>query len=160
MGEGPVHFGLGEGRLFWRVSMVTVYSKRVGDGLQLKKDGFLGPFRGLKDAGRLQSSLDSAKAYVPSFGEVVFPDADDSPTVFPQRSIYQTVSGLVCSEFLLPESAVGRRGGGMFRAGVPETAVHEDNQARFPKDEIRFAEDSLISPPAGDAVRTQQFCQR
>lgn len=37
----------------------------------------------------------------------------------------------------------------MLRAAVPEAAVHKQRQARFPENKIGFAEEVLISTPAG-----------
>ena len=100
----------------------------------------------------LQSGLDSAKASLAAFGEVVFPNPDDAPPAFPQRPIHLAVPELVGGEFPFPEGPIAGRGAGMFGAGVPETAVHEHHHPRLAKDEIRFAEDFLIPPPAGDGA--------
>ncbi len=43
---------------------------------------------------------------------------------------------------------------------MPETAVNEDCQLEFWKDEIRLAENFLIAPPAGDFIPAKEFCQR
>jgi hypothetical protein len=44
-------------------------------------------------------------------------------------------------------------------APVPETPVHEHGDVLLGKDEVRFAGKLLISPPAGNAVLTEQFRQ-
>lgn len=48
----------------------------------------------------------------------------------------------------------------MFRAGMPEAAVHEHRHPRLPKYKIGLAEDLLIPPPARDAVLPHQQSQR
>jgi hypothetical protein len=38
---------------------------------------------------------------------------------------------------------------------VPKAAVNEHDKPSFAKNEVRFAEKVLISPPAGDSVRAE-----
>jgi len=42
---------------------------------------------------------------------------------------------------------------------MPETAVHKNGEPCFSKEEIRFAENLLMPPPASDAMETEQFHQ-
>jgi hypothetical protein len=107
-----------------------------------------------------QSSLDSEDANLSSFGQVVFPNADDAPTGFSEHPIHLAIPRLIRDEFLLPKGAIVGRDVGVFRTGVPETAVHKNRKPRFPKNEVRFAEHFLIPTPSGDAGFSQQSCQR
>jgi hypothetical protein len=43
---------------------------------------------------------------------------------------------------------------------MPETAVHEKRDLELGEDEIRSAENGRMPPPAGDALRPEDFCQR
>jgi hypothetical protein len=86
-----------------------------------------------------KSCLDSAEANLRSFREVVFPNADDAPTGFSEHPIHLAIPRLIRDEFLFPKGAIVGRDVGVFRTGVPETAVHENGQPRFPEDEVRFS---------------------
>lgn len=55
----------------------------------------------------------------------------------------------------MPESAIVFRLGRVLGTTMPETTINEDGQSCFPKYEIRFAEDVLISPPSIDAMPPQ-----
>ena len=90
----------------------------------------------------------------------MLPDSDDPPAVLPKRAIDLAIPAPVRRELLPPERAIAGRHGEVLRTGVPETPVHEHNKPRLPKNEVRFAENSLIPSPAGDAVRAQSLCQR
>lgn len=43
---------------------------------------------------------------------------------------------------------------------MPETAIHENSQLGFGKDEVRSARDRLMSAPTGNAVGSEQFGKR
>lgn len=55
----------------------------------------------------------------------------------------------------MPERAIVFRLGFMFGATMPETAVNEKCEPHLSEYEVRFAEDFLIPPPAGDAIAPQ-----
>jgi hypothetical protein len=65
------------------------------------------------------------------------------------------VAGFVAREFLSPESTIGCGLRCVLGTAVPETAVHKHRELEFLENEIRFAEHSLIAPPAGDSVPTK-----
>jgi hypothetical protein len=46
----------------------------------------------------------------------------------------------------------------VLRATVPETTIHKDREPELWKNKIWLAEYFLISPPAGDFVRSEIFC--
>ncbi len=58
--------------------------------------------------------------------EFVFPNAKDGPSGFAQGAIDEVVAFFVGGKFAPPEGAVVDGQVGMFGAGVPETAVHEN----------------------------------
>jgi hypothetical protein len=43
----------------------------------------------------------------------------------------------------------------MARTSVPKTAINEDREAFAPEKEVRPARERLVTPPACDAVRTE-----
>ena len=116
------------------------------------------PFRG--NSSCHQHGLDAARPHRPAYCKVVLPNPDDPPAIFPQRPIHPFVPRLIPGEFPFPEGPVAGRDVGMFWAGVPEAAIHEQGHPRLPKNKIRLAEDLLIPPPARDAVLPQQQSQR
>lgn len=90
----------------------------------------------------------------------MLPNPQNAPARLPQGLIHQPVTGLVRGQFAPPERAIVLWLGRVFGAGMPEAAVHENCQPCLQKNEIRFAEHVQMTPPAGDFVPTQQFCQR
>jgi len=70
----------------------------------------------------------------------------------PECSVHNPVAGFVAGELVSPERTIGCRLGRVLRTSVPETAVHKNREFDFWKNEIRFAEDLWLSPPAGDFV--------
>ena len=89
----------------------------------------------------------------------MFPNPNDTPAVPPQNAIHPAVAGLVRCHLLFPERAVVGRGVAMFRAAMPETAVHEKCEPRFGKYEVRLSKHGLIPSPAGYAVTAQESHQ-
>lgn len=77
-----------------------------------------------------------------SLPEFVFPNPHDAPAVTAERASDKLVAVLVGGQFLFPECAVACRHGGVFRTGVPETAVHKDGDSLLRKDEVRTDGDS------------------
>jgi len=67
----------------------------------------------------------------------VFPYAQHPPASTAQPPRHQNIARLVADEFIFPESAVAFRLRSVLGATVPETAVNEDCQLVFWKDEIR-----------------------
>jgi len=100
-----------------------------------------------------------ADARLAPLGEVVFPDADDAPARLAQGAIDPAFAGLVGGQLFGPERGVVARLGGVFRASVPEAAVHEHRNPLFGKDEIGFAEDWAAAAPAGDSVPAEGYYQ-
>ena len=89
----------------------------------------------------------------------MFPDADNPPIGRTQSPVHLAVTGLVASNFGVPKFPVGLRASIAAWATVPEAAVHEERQPVPPKEKIRFAENILIPPPAGDSILAKQFYQ-
>ena len=85
-------------------------------------------------------------------GQFVLPDAEDFPAALPERAVHQAVARFVARKFLFPKSVSGGGLCSVLRTAVPETAVNKHRQFNFRKNKIRFAENFLIPPPAGDAV--------
>ena len=85
-------------------------------------------------------------------GQFVLPDAEDFPAALPERAVHQAVARLVPRKFLFPKSAPGGGLCSVLRTAVPETAVNKKCEPRLPENKIRFAENFLIPPPAGDVV--------
>ncbi|HUD83338.1 MAG TPA: hypothetical protein VMQ67_07535 [Candidatus Saccharimonadales bacterium] len=75
-----------------------------------------------------------ARHWVP--GKIVFPDSQDKPALLTQRFRHQTISTLVCREFLFPKHPIVERHIGMFGASMPETAVHKNCNALLTKNEV------------------------
>ena len=88
-------------------------------------------------------------------GKLVFPDPQHPPPGPPQRPRHQTITHLIHLQFSFPEQTIVGRQVEMFRTTVPETTVHENRELEFRENEIRFSEDFLIPPPAGDVMRPQ-----
>jgi hypothetical protein len=70
----------------------------------------------------------------------------------PECSVHNSVAGFVAGKLVYPERAIGCGLGRVFRAAVPEAAVHKNSEFELGKNEIRFAEDFRMSPPAGNSV--------
>ena len=87
--------------------------------------------------------------------QIVLPNANDAPTKLAQFAVHAAVAGLIRDKLLFPERTVASGNFAMLGAAVPETAVHKNRQPVSPKKKIRFAENLLIPPPAGDAVLTE-----
>jgi hypothetical protein len=43
---------------------------------------------------------------------------------------------------------------------VPETTIHEDSDPELWKNEVGIAKHKLVTPPANDVVKPEQFRQR
>ncbi len=43
---------------------------------------------------------------------------------------------------------------------MPKAAIYKDGKTQFLENEVGFPKDALISPPSGDALRTEEFDQR
>lgn len=81
----------------------------------------------------------------------MFPNPKHPPTGCPKRPVDQFVTSLVRLKFLIPEFRVVFRFCCMLRAGMPKTPIDENRNPKFWKNEIGFAKDRLMAPPAGDA---------
>ena len=82
----------------------------------------------------------------------MFPDAYDAPTVFPESLVDGAVSPMIAGDFFIPEATVCNRALKALRAAMPEAAIHKHGEFVLGKNEIRLAENSLMTAPAGDAV--------
>jgi hypothetical protein len=71
--------------------------------------------------------------------------------------IHQPVAQFVGGEFAPPESAIVFWVGCVLWATVPETSVHKQCEPRLPENKIRFTENFLIPPPAGNAMSPKKF---
>lgn len=91
--------------------------------------------------------------------EIVLPDSEDTPAVVAEGAGDKTVAGLIACEFFPPEGTVVHWQVGVLRAGVPEAAVYKNGEAHFSENEIGFAENWLMAPPASDACRAEEFGQ-
>ena len=90
-------------------------------------------------------------------GEVVFPDAEHTPSLAAQCFGDNAIAERVGRKFFLPEWTVVHRQIGVFGAPMPKTPINEDNNTLPAKSEIWFAKMSLASSPAGDAMRPKKF---
>jgi hypothetical protein len=90
----------------------------------------------------------------------MLPNAQDAPASAPQGLVHQPVARAVPLKFFPPEGPVVFGLGRVPGAAVPEAAVHKDRQADLGKNEVGFAKDGLIPPPAGEAVASQRGGQR
>lgn len=82
----------------------------------------------------------------------MFPDAENAPAGAAEGAGDEFVAGLIAGYLGLPELRVGLGLGGVDRAGVPETTVHEDGESEHGENEIGFAEDRGLASPAGYTV--------
>ena len=80
--------------------------------------------------------------------ELMFPDAKDDPVFSAENFARGAVPVDVPLDFFGPVFLVGRRHAAMFGAAVPETAVHEDDEALFGEDEIRTSRKVGVTTPA------------
>ena len=87
--------------------------------------------------------------------KIVFPNADNSPALLAQLTIYELVAGFVCVEFPFPEGAVGFRHGAMLRTKVPEASVNKHRNLFSMKNKIRFSKDPLFPPPTSNPISPQ-----
>ena len=94
------------------------------------------------------------------FCKLMFPQTQHAPVSAAQRPCHQNIARFVTGEFIFPKRAVACWFCSMLGTAMPETTIYEDCQLEFWKDEIRFAEDFLIPPPAGDFIPPETFCQR
>lgn len=91
--------------------------------------------------------------------EIMLPDPVDAPTKLAKLTVHAAITSLVGGKFLFPKSPVAGRGMAMFRAPVPETAVHKNCEPCFRKCKVRLSKQGLIATPAGDVVAAQKFHQ-
>ena len=84
--------------------------------------------------------------------EFVFPNAEDAPAAAAQGAIDEQVALTIAPEFFTPEKGVAGGAAAMSRAAMPETTIHKEGHALSAENEVRFAEERLVPPPAGDAV--------
>jgi hypothetical protein len=87
--------------------------------------------------------------------QIALPNPQHAPTSAPQCPRYQRIPFFVPRQFPLPEGAIVRRLGRVFRTAMPETTIREDSQSCLPKYEIRFAEYRLMPSPAFDTMPAQ-----
>lgn len=88
--------------------------------------------------------------------QFMLPDPNDPPSASSQCSIYESIPHLVGSKLVRPELPPCRRESRMFRAAVPETAVHKHRDPHLRKNEIRPPKNGLIAPPTGNVVSVHQ----
>jgi hypothetical protein len=89
----------------------------------------------------------------------VFPNSQHTPSFPPQSAIYKPSAFLVAGKFHFPEGAIAFRLSSMNGATMPEATIHKHSQFNFFENEVWFAEDSLISPPACDSLTPEKFCE-
>ena len=90
----------------------------------------------------------------------MLPHPQYTPARAPQSVRHNSIARFVCGQLATPEFPVVLRFGRVLRAAMPETAVHKHRELELLKNEVRLAEDFLITPPASDAIRPENFCQR
>jgi hypothetical protein len=56
----------------------------------------------------------------------------------PEYSVHNSVAGFVAGELVSPKRAIGCGLGRVFRAAVPETAVHKNRELELRENEISF----------------------
>src|SRR6266545_3204328 len=91
--------------------------------------------------GRLNRLCDAGHAFE---GKLVLPNADNLPTLTPQRSTLAAVPSAVVGNFLIPPCAVHAWCSKMCRATVPVAAVNENADPRASKDYVRSAPHACI----------------
>ena len=118
-----------------------------------------------------------------AFGQLVFPNTEDTPPCPAQGLVHKPVTGLVAGKFLLPKRTVAGGLRAMLGTIMPEAAIHKNREPRLPENKIRPntktgravlprrrdiwaaqqrgpTSNLNVPPPAGNFVPTQQFCQR
>jgi len=85
----------------------------------------------------------------------MLPDSQNIPTKPSEGLVDNSVANFIPGKFLFPERTIGSGLGRVFRAAMPETAIHKNREFELWKNEIRFAEDFWMSPPADDFVPTK-----
>jgi len=82
----------------------------------------------------------------------VLPNSDHSPTKTFEGLIVASVSADVSTDLLLPINLIALRHSQVAVASMPEATINENREALFPKHKVRFAVQSLVSPPSLNAV--------
>jgi hypothetical protein len=103
--------------------------------------------------------FDFADAGQRFFGQFVFPDAKHMPALSAKRFGDKLIPERVGCELLSPKWPVVDWQIGVLWASMPETTIHENNDALPAKGEIRFSKMFLSATPAGDGVRSKKFCK-
>jgi len=86
------------------------------------------------------------------FRELMFPNPQHAPSRATQSPRHQNVALFIFGKLLSPERLIVFWFCLMLRAAMPETAVDKKREPGLPENEIQFAEDFLIPPPASDFV--------
>ena len=91
-------------------------------------------------------------------GEIAFPNSNDSPPSFAQLARYEPIARNILLKLRQPEFNARFRCVTELAAGMsmPEAAVNEYGNSMLWKNEIRFSEYVLISPPTGDSEMSEQ----
>lgn len=89
----------------------------------------------------------------------MFPNSDDTPAEFAQLTIHAAIACFIVGKFLFPEGPVAGRRLAVLGATVPETTVNENGDTSCVEHEVRFPENRLVAPPAGDMMPAEEFHQ-
>src|SRR5260370_8687828 len=84
--------------------------------------------------------------------EFMFPDSQYAPIRRKQFAVHQSGASLVAGKFLFPEQTITFRLRSVNWAAMPETAIHKDRKPKLYENEVRFADDFVISPPASNPM--------
>ena len=107
----------------------------------------------------IDCAADALNAGVGFCRKIVFPNADDFPSVAAEGAGYIFVSCQIFCEFGAPEVAVVDGEIGMFWTAVPEASIDEDDDAFPAEGEVGFSKKGKMPAPASDPVSTQEFCE-
>ena len=89
----------------------------------------------------------------------MLPNSDDCPAKAAQFATHSSVALPVVADFGIPKLLIAAGALVTFRASVPETPVHKNDNPLASKGEIRLAKQRLIAPPSGNMGLTENLNQ-
>lgn len=110
---------------------------------------------GTREGGRKHPAKAGEKPVLVFLRQFMLPDAKNTPALRAEGPGHEAITSLIAGKFFPPERGVVPRFRGVHGAAVPEAAVDEDREFQFGKNKVWFAEQRSVSPPACDAVRTE-----
>jgi hypothetical protein len=99
-------------------------------------------------------SLESRVFY--ALGQVVFPESDDTPTMFAKYAVCLRVSCPVAGDLFVPVLSPGSWHAAMLRATMPKAPINEDGHSERREDEVGLAGQREVPSPSADAVLSKK----